>query len=1119
MKASTVIRVLPCVAVVCVLSHPGPLCAQALYGSLVGNVNDASGAAIAGARVTLTSIDTKQSREVVTNDVGGYDFSTLPPGAYELKVQKEGFSSSTQTGIAVVANNTVRVDVTLNIGAVTESITVSGAAATLQTDRSEVRHELNSNQLVNLPVSAGRNYQTLFVTLPGFGGIQASYNSTPSNPSKALVFNVNGASFSINNTRIDGVQSINPWLPHETAYVPTLEAIDQVNVVTNSFEAETGMAGGAAIYVQTKSGGNDFHGAAFEEHNNQRLNSRPFFLPPSQSKPKYILNDFGGALGGPIVREKLFFFGSYEGTLDRELAALFTTVPTAAIKSGNMQGQNNPIYDPATGTATGANRTPFPDQIVPASRIDPIAAKLASLTPLPNLPGNLLTSNYYATGSYIFDRHRADAKVNWNATPKLSTFARFGFLHYNMINPTAFGDLGGPNISSAGGNPGHGYGNTYTLTLAGAYLLSPSFIIDAYWGWSRMGTNVVTPGLNEKRGLALGIPGTNGPALYQGGYPRFAVSGYDDLGTPGAFLPYFRHDPSITYVTNFNSIKGPHDIRFGAEINQLSMNHIQAEGGYGAGMGGFLFAGGPTSIAGGPSPNQFNSYATFLLGLPTSVGKNTIVPNELTTRSWSYGLYIRDRWNASPKLTLSYGLRWEYYPLPSRDGRGIGLYDPATNNVRICGYGSVPDNCGISISKHQFAPRVGIAYRPTTTLVLRAGYGITIDPYSLGRPFKYNYPDLLIQTYDGPNSYQPFGTLEQGIPAAVIPDLGNGLVPLPNQYVTTTINQQSFKRGYIQSWNFTVQKELPANLVAQAGYVATRSTDQLGYLDLNAGQVPGLGIAGQPLYQKFGRTAATTYITPMGTDQYNSLQAKLDRRFAQGVQLGANYTWSKSIGPAANDDTAPRVSALQYFYLNRAVLPYDRTHVLNLTGTWELPFGKGKPWLSHGIGSALAGNWRINGIASFMSGLPFSVSASGASLNMPGNTQRADQVKPKVQILGGVGPGQSYFDPFAFAPVTQPRFGNAGYYSMRGPGAVNTDLAIGRDFPIKERFHLQFRAEAFNASNTPHFALPGANVSNLVLNGDGTVRNLAGYTQILSTQNLGRDFDERHIQFDLRFSF
>jgi hypothetical protein len=955
--------------------------------------------------------------------------------------------------------------------------------------------------------------------MPGFGAIRASYNSTPSNPSKALVFNVNGSSFSINNTRIDGAQSINPWLPHESAYVPTLEAIDQVNVVSNSFDAETGMAGGAAIYVQTKSGSNQLHGAAFWEHNNQHLNARPFFLPANQSKPKYILNDYGGALGGPIKKEKLFFFGSYEGTPDRELAAYFATVPTAAIKSGNMQGQSNQIYDPLTGAANGSGRTPFPDQIVPASRIDPIAAKLASMTPLPNLPGNLLSSNYYATGSFIFDRQRADAKINWNPSQKITMFGRFGFLHYNMVNPPAFGDLGGQQISAAGGNPGHGYGNTYSVTVGGTYLVSPRFIIDAYFGWSQLGTNIVTPGLDEKRGLNLGIPGTNGPALYQGGYPRFAVTSYDDIGTPGAYLPYFRHDPSTQYVSNFNWTKGAHDVRFGVELDLLSMNHIQAESGYGAGMGGFLFAGGPTAIAGGPSPNQFNSYATFLLGLATSVGKNTIVPDELTTRSWSYGFYARDRWNITPKLTLSYGLRWEYYALPSRDGRGIGLYDPATNNVRICGYGSVADNCGIGISKRGFVPRAGIAYRPTNSLVIRAGYGITIDPYSLGRPFKYNYPDLLIQTYDAPNSYQWFATLEQGIPAAAIPNLGNGIVPLPNAYVTTTINQDSFKRGYIQSWNFTLQKELPWNLVAQAGYVATRSTDQLGYLDLNAGQIPGLGIAGQALYQRFGRTAQTVYITPLGTNQYNSLQAALQRRFGRGFQLEANYTWSKAVGPAANDDTAPSVSALNYFYLNRAVLSYDRTQVFNLSGTWDLPFGKGKAWLSHGVGSAIAGNWRIHGISSFMTGLPFSVTASGASLNMPGNTQRADQILPSAQILGGVGPGQSYFNPLAFAPVTQARFGNAGYFSLRGPGVVNMDLAVSRDFPIKERFRLQFRAEAFNASNTPHFNLPGANVSNLVLNPDGSVRNLAGYTQITSTQNLGRDFDERHIQFDLRFSF
>jgi hypothetical protein len=419
------------IAILCALLMAQRSQAQVLYGSIVGNIQDASEALIAGATVTLTSVETKQSRVATTSESGAYTFATLVPGIYDIKVTKEGFTTAARAGIVVTANNTLRVDISMNVGAVTESLTVSGTTAVLQTDRAEVRTDVDTSQLANLPMSAGRNYQTLFMTLPGFGGIQSSYNSTPSNPSKALVFNVNGASFNINNTKIDGAQSINVWLPHESAYVPTLEAIDVVDVVTGSFDAETGLAGGAAIYVQTKSGTNEFHGVAFENHNNQHLNAKPFFLPVGQSKPKFVYNDFGGTFGGPIQKGKLFFFGSYEGTLNRESAYYFATVPTAAIKSGNMQGSLNPIYDPMTGDPSGAGRTPFPNQIVPAGRMDTIAMKLASQTPLPNLPGNLLANNYYASGSYVFDRHRADAKMNWNPNTKFTMFGRFGFLRYN----------------------------------------------------------------------------------------------------------------------------------------------------------------------------------------------------------------------------------------------------------------------------------------------------------------------------------------------------------------------------------------------------------------------------------------------------------------------------------------------------------------------------------------------------------------------------------------------------------------------------------------------------------------------------------------------------------------
>ncbi len=1110
-----------CLAILCALVGPQAGEAQVLYGSIVGNVRDASDAVVVGARVVITHTETKQSREETTNVMGGYSFPTLPPGTYDLRVSKEGFTTYSQTGVAVTVNNVSRVDVRLNVGAVTESVTVTGLAAALQTDRAEVRTEMGSTQVEALPTSLGRNYQQLLVMVPGFSPPR-NENSVPSNPSRALGFNVNGMSYSINSTRIDGAQSINVWLPHEAAYVPTLESIETVTTATNSFDAETGLAGGAAIYVQTKGGTNEVHGAVFQNHSNQHLKAKPFFIPAGAVKPKLVYNEFGGALGGPIKKEKLFYFVSYERTNDRETASRYETVPTAAIKSGNMSGSSNPIYDPLTGDAAGANRTPFADKLVPTARVSKITRTLSDKTPLPNVPGDLLTENYFATASYIFDRNRLDAKANWNAG-KLTMFGRLGFLRYNMSNPPVFGEMGGSETSSAGGNPGHGWGDTYTVTVAGNYLVTQRFIVDAYFGWTSLGTNVDTPGVEEQQGLKLGIPGTNGPAKYQGGWPKFSVSNYSDLGTPGAYLPYYRTDPSKNYVANFNWVKGAHDIRFGVDTSYQAMNHIQAEGGagIGAGMGGFTFTGGPTTVRGGPSSNQYNSYATFLLGLPTSVGKNVITSKDdkVTTRAWQYSSYVRDRWNVTPGLTLSVGARWEYFPVPTRAETGLGFYDFNNNTVRVCGYGSVPKGCGVDVGKFRILPRVGVAYRATSGFVIRAGYGITNDPWSLSRGFRTNYPAMLSLAYEGANAYQPFGRIEEGIPAVVYPDMANGIVAVPRTYATNSL-PQTFKRGYIQSWNLTLQKELRYGFTAQAGYVATRSISTMGPLDLNAGQVPGRGNPGRPLYEKFGRTTTSQMITPIGTNMYDSLQSRLERRFSQGLQVGASYTWSKVIG-WSQDSGSPTVQAMPYFGLNRRVLGFDRTHNLQITGMWELPMGKGKRFAAtNRTAAAVLGGWRINTLASFMSGTPFSVGTSGTSLDMPGSGQRADQIKPEVKILGGAGKGQSFFDPFAFTSVTQARFGTAGYNSLRGPGIVNWNVGVARAFSLSERVGLQFKMEAFNFSNTPHFSNPGATASAMVLNADGTIRNLGGYTEITGVTNTGRDgIDERMFRFGLRISF
>src|SRR5262249_8747877 len=590
------------------------------------------------------------------------------------------------------------------------------------------------------------------------------------------------------------------------------------------------------------------------------------------------------------------------------------------------------------------------------------------------------------------------------------------------------------------------------------------------------------------------------------------------------FMPYFKRDPQFQYVTNFNWTKGTHNVRFGFDIYRLHLNQEQEQlvaGAFHGGQGGFTFTGGPPSLRGGAAPNQFNSYAAFLLGLPQRIGKIDLVPNEYQVRAWQHSYYARDRWSVTPKLTLSYGVRWEYFPFPTRVDTGLERYDPATNRVLVCGVGSVPRDCGVEVSKRVFAPRVGLGYRATNTCVVRAGYGITIDPFSITEPLRVNYPVMLVLKLEGLNAFQRGGRLENGIPPMPVPNIGSGVVDLPSNIAITTAPQK-IRRGYVQSWNFTLQKELRQGFTAQAGYVATRQTRQFGFFDLNAGQVIGAGQAGRPLLQRFGRTATTNqYFVPVGTGQYNSLQTSLERRFSAGLQLAAHYTWSKTIGVTDNSENNPRIQALAYYNLNRALVNYDRTHNLEITNVWELPFGKGRRWASHrGVLSAIAGGWQVNNILSFMSGVPFSVTSSGASLDLPGSSQRADQIKPAVPKLRRVGRGQSYFDPLAFAPVTQPRFGTAGFNLLRGPGVANWDFGLFREFALREHWKLQVRAEAFNFTNTPHFNNPDANVSNLSLNMDNTIRSLGGFTEVTSTFNLAREgIDERQFRFGLRISF
>src|SRR5579875_332238 len=1099
-----------------------PVKAQILYGSIVGTIRDSTNAAIAGAAVQIANIATGETRQTATNAQGDYSFPSVPAGRYNITISKPGFQKYTAQALSVAVDQTVRFDATLQIGSINQTVEVSAEALTLQTESAQVQGEITTRSLENVPVPINRNFENLLITIPGMG-VPQNANSTAANPARGEEFSVNGTPLVENNVRIDGASVNNIWLPYLTAYVPALEAIDQVSVVTNAFDASQGVVGGAAINVHIKSGTNELHGSAFEYNINNDLTALPFFNPPGQTNPKNINNDFGGTIGGPIIKNKLFYFGSVDENRIRQFASTLTTVPTAAIRSGDMSGSSNPIYDPSTGNTNGTGRTVFPNNRVPASLISPITEKLIALTPLPNQPGT--SNNYYASGDFAVDRRIIDAKVDYRPTDKLSLAARFGWLDYNMISPPVFGNSGlGPPVSSTGGRAGTGFGDVYSSTFSGTYIASPNLVIDSYFSVTQVGTNSEPPGLDQNLGLTLlGIPGTNGPSRAYGGLPEFEVTGFTTLGNAGsAGGPIYYDDRQYGYSASASWIKGTHTLHFGYEVNRQSLNHFETT----SAPGDFAFSGGVTTRNGGPSSNQYNAYAEFLLGLPSSA-VHDLLPfdgNRLVLHMWLHDFYFQDQWKVAPKLTLSYGLGYSLFPIGTRNTRGLERYNFNTNQVELCGVALNPVNCGYDVSKTEFSPNLGIAYRVTNTFVIRVGGSITYDPEPLAfnRDMLANYPEDLQINLAGINTYQPATTLAAGIPAILVPNIRSGLVTLPPGFNIQTLPQH-VRRDYVESWNLTLQKEFGDGFSAQAGYVSTRGVDIPQELNLNVGQVGG-GVPSERYYQLFGTQAALNLLTPVNHTHYDSLQSSLGRRFAKRYSVDVGYTFSKNTGICCNflADTAPAISIPQYMNLARALEPFDRTHVLTISSVAELPFGKGRRWLSGGgFLSAVTGGWQLSGLFSDYSGLPFSVSASGTSLNAPrGNTQRANQVKQSVQILGGIGPNESYFDPFAFAPVTTAAFGTAGYNTLRGPGTRNLDLSLFRNFRFTERWNLQFRAEAFNLTNTPHFSTPNGNVSNLVLNPNGTIKSLGGYTTITSTLGTGREgIDQREIRLGLRLSF
>ena len=1053
---------------------------QAVNANLLGTVTDQTKAAVPGATVTITEVKSGASKTAQTNGSGNYDFEAIQPGTYEITATQTGFRPTRVENVAVAVNTTVRMDVTLALGSATESVTVSAAPDVLKTDRADVGIDISSKQTEDLPLGTNRNFQGLIALVPGATKPHFTH-STFFNAAASLSTEVNGQSRLANNTEIEGVDD-NERSGLLQVLIPPSEAIQSVSVSTGNYQAEFGRVGGAVTDVILKSGTNDVHGAVYEFNRISALAAESYFQ--TGPNPVSTYNYYGANIGGPIIHDKLFIFGDYLHVSDHEGQFNTLTVPTAANRAGDFSTAANKIYDPMTGNPDGTGRSQFSYQgranVIDPARISTIAKNILALVPLPNVPGAGTTNNYTGVTHFTRDTNSFDIKGDENLRGEDHLSIRYSYQKVDQNQQAQFGMAGGP---AQGANNAHGTQAAYNTAANYTHVFSPGLLAELRLGLNHYRNIARNVDYGTNASEAVGIPGVNVDAATSG-LASIDIAGYSSpiVGT-GASYPWDRGETNIDVVNNWTKVQGNHGLKFGLEFRRVRDDLLQGQV-FGQ-RGDFQFRDGQTALKGGPATGQANDLASFLIDDPNEVGRDVGVKDASWRESQVFA-YAQDTWQANSKLTLTYGLRWELYVPPTpRQAGDYSNYDPATNSLIIAGIGKNPMNLGMKTRYTYFAPRLGVAYRLDDKTVARAGFGMSYESYPDNlNTYATNYPLKQNNAFQSLSSYtqalEPDGSLASmvaGFPAPLLATVpANGIItdaPPSAYYVINT----KWKAPYVESWNAAVQRALPSGFVLDVAYVGNVGVGQPQYYNLNAGFVAGAGAAGQPEYTAFGRTASSTLLKQAGSS-YHSLQVKLEHRYTNGLSSTSSYTFQKGLGFVTSNSTGVGSTAFYIdFSRNYSRLSNDRTHTFVQSFIYEFPFGKGKKWLNSGIASWIAGGWQVNGVLSLETGTPFSVTASGASLNAPSNTQVAN-INGSFHKLKGIGTGSPWFDTSVFSQPTTAAYGNTGQNAYVGPGFFNLDASAFRRFPITERVNLELRGEAFSLTNTPQFGNPSSSVSN-----------------------------------------
>jgi hypothetical protein len=1089
----------------CLLS--APLALGQTFGSITGTVTDPSGAAVAGATITATNVATNATRSTISNDAGVYSFPSLPPGLYNLRVEKDGFRTATRP-VELQVQQSVRVDFPLSVGQVTETIEVSAQAALLTSENATVGTVIENKRIVELPLN-GRNYLQLVSLAPnvsfGFpsagqagarqGGIRAEQNIA-----------VGGQRAQFNRFTLDGVENTDPNF-NTFVVLPSVDALQEFKVQTGIYPAEFGR-GATQINVSTKPGTNEYHGTLFYFLRNEKLDATNYaFTAARPPRDPFKWNQFGFTLGGPITipkvvdgKNRLFFMTNYEWFRQRRTQQAVYSLPSDAMRGGNFSELplgTQGIFDPRTRAQQGGQivAQPFPGNIIPQSRIHPISQRLLDFYPTPNLPNPQLRANHLIAVGRPINRDQFVGRFDVIESSNSQWAGRYSWGDENQLEEAL--RLNGEKIVT----------NFQQYMVSNTRVLTPTKVNEFRFGYTKF-YNTTGPELAFGRDVVgeLGIPGlASGPPV-QWGIPNVSLSGFYSGFGNSSEGPYENDNSALQFVNNFSWVRGRHSMKFGGEIRHDRYNQVGNQ----FARGQFTFDRNATRNLAMTGPTG-DAFADFLLG-ETFQAEAAVSIAQARFRATSLALYFDDIWKVTPRLTINYGLRYELTP-PWEDQtgtlfNGIVPYDLRAQNVQdrslypfFMRQGAPRQNCYegvnlrwpeidvrcdgslgnrlVGIDRNDFAPRLGISWSPTERWVFRAGAGIFYSQ-DTGNPRFDMARNLAGRLRDNSNVQFPHLRWENSLES-----IAGGVANVFRPY--TFANPFDRRTPYSQQWMFNVQRELGFDTALEVGYLGNVSHRLESLRAVNEAIPADPAVDPRPIFLRspFPNFGRIQLVDNGGNGNYHSLGVKLTKRYSQGVTLLTSYTWAKAIDTATairnhgGDTLFPQNSYCRQ--CERARSSHDTRHRFVTSGLWDLPFGRGRRvGIENSFVNGVFGGWQLGSIITLQTGFPITVTSGGDRSNTGAFFDRPNSTGRNAALPRGQQDPQRFFDTTAFAPIPLGTHGNVGRNTLTGPGIINWDFSMLKNFNFTEERYLQFRFEAFNFPNHPNWGNPNTNINSPV---------------------------------------